>query len=87
MWEAEQGGRQGARAELKELVKLRNQAAVKLGFKNFHALQLYLNEQNGDDLIKLFDELDDADARSRSPRPRRRSTPGWPPTAASSPKS
>jgi peptidyl-dipeptidase A len=46
-------------ADLKELVKLRNEAAVKLGFKNFHALQLYLNEQNGSDLIKLFDKLDD----------------------------
>jgi peptidyl-dipeptidase A len=45
--------------ELKELVKLRNEAAVKLGYKNFHALQLYLNEQNGDDLIKLFDDLDE----------------------------
>ncbi len=44
--------------ELLELVKLRNQAAVKLGFANFHALQLFLNEQNGADLIKLFDELD-----------------------------
>jgi len=59
VWEASKGV--GARVEkdLKELVKLRNEAAVKLGFKNFHALQLYLNEQNGDDLIKLFDELDD----------------------------
>src|SRR5262249_37184516 len=41
-----------------DLVKLRNEAAQKLGFANFHALQLYLNEQNGDDLIKLFDDLD-----------------------------
>ncbi len=45
--------------ELLELVKLRNQGAQKLGFANFHAMQLYLNEQNGDDLIKLFDSLDD----------------------------
>ena len=45
--------------ELLELVGLRNQAARKLGFANFHALQLYLNEQNGDDLIKLFDNLDE----------------------------
>ena len=57
------GGEQGVgavvEADLKELVKLRNEAAVKLGFKNFHALQLYLNEQDGDELIKLFDELDE----------------------------
>src|SRR5262249_43473775 len=45
-------------ADLKELVKLRNEAARKLGFKNFHALQLFLNEQDGDAVIKLFDELD-----------------------------
>ena len=32
-------------ADLKELVKLRNEAARKLGFKNFHAMQLFLNEQ------------------------------------------
>jgi peptidyl-dipeptidase A len=44
--------------ELLELVGLRNQAATKLGFKNYHALQLYLNEQDGGDLIKLFDDLD-----------------------------
>ena len=46
-------------ADLKELVKLRNQAAKELGFKNYHALQLYLNEQSQDAVIKLFDELDD----------------------------
>jgi peptidyl-dipeptidase A len=45
--------------DLKELVQLRNQAAAQLGFKNYHALQLYLNEQDGEQLIKLFDELDD----------------------------
>src|SRR5690242_7304293 len=44
---------------LKELVRLRNQAAVQLGFKNFHAIQLYLNEQDGGQLIQLFDELDE----------------------------
>ncbi len=59
VWEASKKVGQVVEADLKELVKLRNEAAVKLGFKNFHALQLYLNEQNGDDLIKLFDRLDD----------------------------
>ena len=44
---------------LKKLVRLRNDAATSLGFKNFHAMQLFLNEQNGDDLIKLFDRLDE----------------------------
>jgi len=59
VWEASKGVAQVVEADLKELVKLRNQAAAQLGFKNYHALQLYLNEQNGDDLLKLFDELDE----------------------------
>lgn len=45
--------------ELLQLVKVRNETAKRLGFPNFHALQLFLNEQNGDDLIKLFDQLDE----------------------------
>ena len=59
VWEASKAVGGVVEADLKELVKLRNQAAIQLGFKNYHALQLYLNEQNGDDLLKLFDELDD----------------------------
>jgi peptidyl-dipeptidase A len=58
VWEASKKVGAEVAPELRELVALRNQAAKQLGFKNFHALQLYLNEQNGDDLIKLFDELD-----------------------------
>ena len=46
-------------ADLKELVKLRNEAAVKLGFKNYHAMLLFLNEQDGEQIIKLFDDLDE----------------------------
>jgi peptidyl-dipeptidase A len=59
VWEASKVVGAKVEADLKELVKLRNQAAKKLGFSNYHSLQLYLNEQNGDELIKLFDELDD----------------------------
>ncbi len=59
VWEASKGVGAAVEADLKELVKLRNQAAAQLGFKNYHALQLYLNEQDGDQLLKLFDELDD----------------------------
>src|SRR5262249_56294086 len=58
VWEASKVVGQEVEKDLKELVKLRNEAAVKLGFKNFHAMQLYLNEQDGDELIKLFDDLD-----------------------------
>jgi peptidyl-dipeptidase A len=58
VWEASKDVGKVVEADLKELVKLRNEAARALGYKNYHALQLYLNEQDGDQLIKLFDELD-----------------------------
>ena len=58
VWEASKGVGDAVAPDLKELVRLRNEAAVKLGFKNFHALQLFLNEQNGETLLKLFDDLD-----------------------------
>ena len=45
--------------DLLELVALRNEAAKKLGFKNFHVLQLYCGEQSQEQLLKLFDELDE----------------------------
>jgi peptidyl-dipeptidase A len=59
VWEASKGVGKIVEAELKQLVKLRNEAAGKLGFKNYHALQLFLNEQDGDKLIELFDQLDE----------------------------
>ncbi len=58
VWEASKGVGKAVEADLKELVGLRNEAAKQLGFKNYHALQLYLNEQDGDEIIKLFDDLD-----------------------------
>jgi peptidyl-dipeptidase A len=58
VWEASKKVGALLEKELLELVKLRNDAARKLGFKNYHDMQLFLNEQNGDDLIKLFDKLD-----------------------------
>jgi peptidyl-dipeptidase A len=45
--------------DLLELVALRNQAARKLGFKNYHVLQLYCGEQSQEQVLKLFDELDE----------------------------
>jgi peptidyl-dipeptidase A len=59
VWQASKVVGAEVAADLKELVKLRNEAAVKLGFRNFHELQLHLNEQDGPALVKLFDELDD----------------------------
>ena len=58
VWEASKYVGEAVRGDLAELVTLRNDAATQLGFKNFHALQLSLNEQDGTELIKLFDDLD-----------------------------
>lgn len=59
VWKASKAVGREVAPGLKELVKLRNEAATKLGFKNFHQMQLHLNEQDGDALMKLFDELDE----------------------------
>jgi peptidyl-dipeptidase A len=58
VWEACKGVGAEVEPDLKELVTLRNQAATQLGFKNYHAMMLFLNEQDGGDLLKLFDDLD-----------------------------
>ncbi|MCZ2344008.1 MAG: M2 family metallopeptidase [Bacteroidales bacterium] len=57
-WEASKVVGKNVETDLRELVRLRNTAAKQLGFKNYHSMMLTLNEQNGDDLIQLFDELD-----------------------------
>lgn len=59
VWEASKAVGGVLEKNLKELVQLRNQAATQLGYKNYHALQLFLSEQDGEQLIKLFDELDE----------------------------
>jgi peptidyl-dipeptidase A len=58
VWEASKAVGHLVEKDLKELVGLRNRAAAQLGFNSFHAMQLYLNEQDGAELIRLFDELD-----------------------------
>ena len=58
VWEASKQVGAVVEADLKELVALRNESARALGFPNFHAMTLTLNEQDGAELIKLFDELD-----------------------------
>jgi peptidyl-dipeptidase A len=57
-WEARMKIGQAVIGDLKAVVALRNEAAHKLGFKNFHAMQLFLGEQSGEQVQKLFDELD-----------------------------
>jgi len=58
VWEASKEVGKAVEADLKELVKLRNEAAKQLGYKNYHEMMLALNEQTTADLFKLFDDLD-----------------------------
>ena len=43
--------------DLLRLIKLRNQAAKKLGFDNYHTMSLTISEQDVGELDKIFDEL------------------------------
>jgi peptidyl-dipeptidase A len=43
---------------LKKLVKMRNEIAKELGFKNYHEMSLKLSEEDPEEISKLFDELD-----------------------------
>ncbi|MFQ5651865.1 MAG: M2 family metallopeptidase [bacterium] len=45
--------------EVLDLVKLRNEVARELGFRNFHAMQLQIGEQDPEEIEHLFDELDE----------------------------
>lgn len=58
VWEASKVVGATVENDLKDLVALRNQAAKKLGFANYHAMMLQLNEQEPKDVLKLFDTLD-----------------------------
>lgn len=58
VWEASK--RVGAEVEndLRDLVRLRNEAATKLGFADYHVMQLHLQELSQEQVLKIFDELD-----------------------------
>lgn len=57
-WEGHKKIGQLVSADIIALVKVRNQIASELGFKNYHAMSLELSEQNPEDISALFDELD-----------------------------
>jgi peptidyl-dipeptidase A len=44
--------------DIKKLVALRNEVAKDLGFKNYHEMSLTLSEQDPQQILSLFDELD-----------------------------
>lgn len=58
-WKASKTVGEAVAPAIIELVKLRNQAARSLNFKNFQAMELALKEQDPDEIEKLFDELDE----------------------------
>ncbi len=59
VWQASKAVGEKVVADLRELVDYRNRAARQLGFADFHAMKLELNEQNQADVLQLFDELDE----------------------------
>ena len=58
VWQASKGVGRVVESDLKELVRLRNRAAKKLGYRDYHVMQLALGEQSQEQVLKLFDELD-----------------------------
>jgi len=59
VWEASKRVGQVVEQDLRTLVAMRNQAARQLGFADYHAMQLELNEQNQAQVLSLFDQLDE----------------------------
>ncbi len=59
VWEASKRVAAAVEADLRDLVRLRNEAASGLGFPDYHHLQLHLSELTQDQVLKIFDELDE----------------------------
>lgn len=58
VWEAQKKIGDEVSADVIALVKLRNEVAKELGFKNYHEMSLTLSDQNPREVSDLFDELD-----------------------------
>jgi peptidyl-dipeptidase A len=56
-WEASKEVGKAIAADVIELVKLRNEAAQQLGFKNYYEMSLIANEQSVEEVVAIFDEL------------------------------
>src|SRR5438094_386128 len=59
VWEASKAVGPVVEKDLRELVGLRNEAARALGFGDYHVMQLFLNEQTQEQVLTLFDQLDE----------------------------
>ena len=58
VWKASKVVGRVVREPVLSLIRLRNETAIELGFPNYHAMQLELDEQDPHDVDLLFDELD-----------------------------
>ncbi len=58
-WEASKLVGAEVEQDLRTLVEMRNKAARELGFADYHAMQLEINEQDQSQVIRLFDDLDE----------------------------
>jgi peptidyl-dipeptidase A len=58
VWESQKKIGRLVADDIIKLVKLRNEVARELGFKNYHDMSLRLSEQDPAEIEKLFDELD-----------------------------
>ncbi len=58
IWEASKKVGAVVENDLRDLVRLRNEAATQLGYSDYHVLQLHLSELKQSEVLKLFDELD-----------------------------
>lgn len=59
VWEASKKVGRVVEENLLKLIKLRNEAARSIGFDNYYTMSLAISEQSEDDLVRLFDELDE----------------------------
>ncbi|MFH1503403.1 MAG: M2 family metallopeptidase [Candidatus Diapherotrites archaeon] len=57
-WEASKMQGEFVANDLIELIKLRNQLAQSLGFKNYYVLSLEANEQTENEILEIFSKLD-----------------------------
>jgi len=58
VWEAQKKIGNVVADDVKKLVKLRNEVAKELGFKNYHDMSLTLSDQDPAEVSRIFDELD-----------------------------
>ncbi|MEI7980888.1 MAG: M2 family metallopeptidase [Bacteroidota bacterium] len=58
VWEAQKKIGAVVAGDIKKLVKLRNEVAIALGFKNYHEMSLTLSDQDPKEVCNIFNELD-----------------------------